>query len=754
MKNRRLLIIPLAIALIAVLAIGAFAASGDSGMKAFTVTDSEGAVVKEGDTEAELRAAFAALADGETLTLNKDIEITSGLIARATEAAPKTVNFDLAGNMLYCFEKIGMAMVSAGQYTTVNVYSSEPGGAIYVTKKAENTKGANIFSIVNKSAVMNVGEITVGDVTYPGSNLSTYGACLVDLMNGEPCDANSRLTIIGGTYYSIQSDYSGFIIPRVGEATITVRDADIILHETRPPINSEGADTVLNLENVKMLQYDGASISLFNSLIGTVNMKNCVTTYAVKANSVGTGKLNLIGRNVFSSVAGFDTALINGITDPVAVTTAGDYELIGGGLSYKYFDRTGSLETVNGKAPLLNNPIRVEARDKTQNYIFISGDQTVTQSWSVYEEPIKPFSLPADKKPGVYKYDWRKSVDENGTITYTAGKVADYPIKVNLGYDFGLYFNIYIPADLIEEGYLEHSDVRIDGGAYPRTDWKEVEIGEAVYYCATTGTVDETDINRTIEVYLPCDYGNGISVQTSWQITLGEYFERVLDTEADKTYTEEQYDLVHELKDTYLPANDSEVAGGGASAHLSSYDTTGHDLKYVKMTVKGYGSLVLLLDATAAPATVDNFLALVNAGFYDGLTFHRVIENFMIQGGCPNGDGTGKAETTVTGEFALNGYEGNIDLTHLRGVISMARAADYDSASCQFFICNADYPSLDQQYAAFGFVIAGMDVVDGVTAMTSLYGNSNGVIEDKAEQAVITSVTVITENEALSYVID
>ena len=198
-----------------------------------------------------------------------------------------------------------------------------------------------------------------------------------------------------------------------------------------------------------------------------------------------------------------------------------------------------------------------------------------------------------------------------------------------------------------------------------------------------------------------------------------------------------------------LVSCDGRVAGGGASEHFGTYDTTDHSLKYVSMTVEGYGTMIILLDATAAPVTVANFVKLVNEGFYNGLTFHRVLENFMIQGGCPKGDGTGDSGTEIKGEFAYNGHFGNFKLNHLRGTISMARGNTNDSGSCQFFICNADSPHLDMNYAAFGFVIAGMDVVDGITIATAEFGDSNGAISNKSLQAVIKSVVEITEHEAL-----
>lgn len=122
-----------------------------------------------------------------------------------------------------------------------------------------------------------------------------------------------------------------------------------------------------------------------------------------------------------------------------------------------------------------------------------------------------------------------------------------------------------------------------------------------------------------------------------------------------------------------------------------------------------------------APITVANFEKLVNNGFYDGLTFHRVISGFMIQGGCPLGNGTGNSGEHIKGEFLANGVANN--LKHTRGVISMARAADPNSASCQFFIMHEDAPHLDGQYAAFGKVIEGMDAVDEIADCETDYAD-------------------------------
>ena len=139
-----------------------------------------------------------------------------------------------------------------------------------------------------------------------------------------------------------------------------------------------------------------------------------------------------------------------------------------------------------------------------------------------------------------------------------------------------------------------------------------------------------------------------------------------------------------------------------------------------------------------APITVENFLTLAKSGFYDGLTFHRIIPGFMIQGGDPLGNGTGGSSKQIKGEFAKNGVENNI--SHERGIISMARAYDKDSASCQFFIVHKDSTFLDGEYAAFGKVVKGMDVVDYIATMTPSEPGSGAVA--KIKQPVIKAIFI------------
>ena len=159
---------------------------------------------------------------------------------------------------------------------------------------------------------------------------------------------------------------------------------------------------------------------------------------------------------------------------------------------------------------------------------------------------------------------------------------------------------------------------------------------------------------------------------------------------------------------------------------------------YVAIEIQNYGTITAELYGDVAPITVDNFMTLVRSGFYDGLTFHRVISGFMIQGGDPEGNGTGGPGWTIKGEFSINGVKN--DLKHERGVLSMARASNPDSAGSQFFIMHEDYPYLDGSYAAFGKVLSGMEIVDAICANTP--AGANGAV-NPADQPVILSIREI-----------
>jgi peptidyl-prolyl cis-trans isomerase B (cyclophilin B) len=186
-------------------------------------------------------------------------------------------------------------------------------------------------------------------------------------------------------------------------------------------------------------------------------------------------------------------------------------------------------------------------------------------------------------------------------------------------------------------------------------------------------------------------------------------------------------------KDTTLTSS----IGNATNINVKEGDKIMNGKYIVLISVQGYGDIKVELDGTVAPISVTNFINLVNQGFYNGTTFHRIMKGFMIQGG--NGEPLGRHANNIKGEFRNNGVENNI--SHVRGVISMARATDMNSGSSQFFIVHQDATYLDGNYAGFGHVIEGMDVVDRIAEAAQPTDN-NGTIP-QAQQPVISSVTVI-----------
>ena len=160
---------------------------------------------------------------------------------------------------------------------------------------------------------------------------------------------------------------------------------------------------------------------------------------------------------------------------------------------------------------------------------------------------------------------------------------------------------------------------------------------------------------------------------------------------------------------------------------------------FADIDIEGYGVITVKLDQDSAPITTENFVALAEEGFYDGLTFHRIIAGFMMQGGDPTGTGGGGSAESIKGEFRTNGYDNPI--MHNRGVISMARTNEPDSAGSQFFIMHQAAPHLDGNYAAFGHVTEGMEIVDDICENTPV-SDANGSVPEEY-RPVIESVKIV-----------
>lgn len=188
---------------------------------------------------------------------------------------------------------------------------------------------------------------------------------------------------------------------------------------------------------------------------------------------------------------------------------------------------------------------------------------------------------------------------------------------------------------------------------------------------------------------------------------------------------------------------------GNQNSTISSVDSNANQEQlldtaltyYADIAVEDYGTITVKLDQSNAPITCANFVNLANQKFYDGLTFHRIITDFMIQGGDPLGNGTGGSDKNIKGEFSANGY--NNPLKHTRGAISMARSGDPNSASSQFFIVHKDSPHLDGSYAVFGYVTEGIEIVDKICKDSNPVDNNGTILAN--EQPKITSISIRTE---------
>ena len=532
----------------------------------FEVIAADGAQKLTGATESELRTAVAEAADGDTVRLLADVVIKGTVKPRATEEEPKVVNLDLAGFKLYSIVK--RTIFSAGPYATFNIYSSVPGAVVFVTNLASTNLGGNIFTIEGASAVINAGEYTDGEVTYPGSNISTYSSCLIDIVpnSTDPehpsyCDANSQVNLNGGNYHSICSDYSGFVVARGGEATFNIKNANLLMFETRAPINALGGFCKVNFENCVILNSANASVNFFNNTGSVVYMKDCVTNYELESSVSVAKSVTLEGKNIFASSETTELTLINSTEPVVLARTNAEYEFNGGGKTATVYSKesepTASYEETFSE---LKKAAAVLPASETETCIFVNGTQTATEVWDKSATIIAPFNIGQERVEGVYKRAWVTSYDEFGNHILTAGYLADYNIKIGAVYDDGFYFNVYIPDYVIEDGLLDFLGVMLGDDDFPTDGWEYSEVDGKGYYFAFTGYIDEENLNDDIKIIIPMFTLDDKYVTTSWTFTAQEYIDLVLATEADGVYTEDEYSVIHRIVEDFFPEAEEDVA--------------------------------------------------------------------------------------------------------------------------------------------------------------------------------------------------
>ena len=254
---------------------------------------------------------------------------------------------------------------------------------------------------------------------------------------------------------------------------------------------------------------------------------------------------------------------------------------------------------------------------------------------------------------------------------------------------------------------------------------------------AGCGSSDKTEEPTKTEETTKEETSN--QTETKTDSTSSDSEDTVSEEEAEKAgFTDGSDEEDSESSDIDNTDSDTEAGKDSSTGVLldTSKELTG--THHAEIEVKDYGTIDVELDADTAPITVTTFVKLAQEGFYDGLTFHRIMDGFMIQGGDPNGDGTGGSDENIKGEFSNNGVDN--DISHTRGTISMARASDPDSGSSQFFIVQTDSTFLDGDYAGFGHVTEGMDIVDKICEDAKPTDNNGTIPAD--EQPVIETIKI------------
>ena len=516
----------------------------------FGVTAADGSIT-DYYKQSDFNSAFESLGDGETLTLYSDIEMTSGVYVASTAASAKTISLDLGGHGIYSLEK--RTMFQIGAYTTLNVYSSAPDAYLYVVGSGATT-GGNVFAIRNTGSRVNFGEMTVGDVTYPGSNISTFSSCYVDVREQGAVGYFGN----GGTHYSNIKDWSCFIGARTGDGVVEMKNSNIILQGFNALIYNLSASNSYLFENCVIISMDSSVRPLMGEVHCPVTVKDCVTNLYLGTSSELTEEklVTLIGSNVFGTGKDYDLRLLaEGTPDLVGAKTLHTIELVEGGYDSWYYDIMGNFAKTKLEAPEVTALGILTSADKTVEYTWTFDKNSITETWYYEDEPVFPYELPTTKEPGLYRYGWQKSVSEDGKVTYTGGRVADFDICVSAVYEDGeVYYKIYVPADIVEMGYLVFTGVSIGGAIYSSDEWEPVTVGEEYYYTVSTMALPEDDVDQVIEVVLPCDFpsqkGQIIEAITTWKVTLSEYVERVL--ENAELYDSESVDVVREISEKYF----------------------------------------------------------------------------------------------------------------------------------------------------------------------------------------------------------
>lgn len=527
----------------------------------FTMTTVDGEVT-EYFTASEFYGVLQGdVPNGALFTVCGDIDLTAykdSYISIASENVKKEIYLNLAGNGVYSREK--MTLFSIGDNITFNVYSSEPGAYFSSVDQTRTEWGGCIFNVSGKGATINCGTMEIDGVLYDGNNLSSFSSCFVNMTGAETVGFNG----VGGNHYAAAADWKGFLCPRTGGGIISFKDSNLVIIACTQFIHSESADPSIRFEDCVIVDYAGKSGKLLNGALAEIYFKNCVSTFSiVSTESASAATINLEGDNIFGSELGFNTALVKNAEGKVLAKINKELTFVGGATELVAYDRF--LEQFTFSVPKLKDACILCDPEDSVAYEWESNGETASEIWHKDSVPTPPFSITGSAKAGLYKPGWVKQIVGENSYKMTAGLVADFDIKVAAEYD-GYYvkFYIFIPAFLVEEGYLDFTELTIDGGVYGKGDWTETEIDGEKYYYATTPYLEEDEFNRNIEFYMPCEFsdksGKFVEVNTAWNITLSEYVDKVLAEE--EKWTADQIVLVEEMLAALEELKGDEIIGG------------------------------------------------------------------------------------------------------------------------------------------------------------------------------------------------
>ena len=327
---------------------------------------------------------------------------------------------------------------------------------------------------------------------------------------------------------------------------------------------NEAVTNSFYIENCVILNMRGAQEPIFkNTFNCPITLKNCFTNCSLASSSgnKAQGNVILLGDNVFGTENPIDTTLLAGGGENfVLAKTNSEITLVDGSFNSWYFDDYGNFNKIKLEVPDEPAVGVITTPENAVLYTWNYNKESTTELWHKDVTPEPPYKLPGTAIEGMYKHAWSKRVDEDGSIVYTGGKIADFDIYVSAVYNGTLTFRIYIPAYVIDEGYLLYNEVLVADAAYYANEWIGITVDGEEYYYVDTLSIDEERFNTPFEVTLPCDFpeGKGQSsyVKTTWQIIPEVYVSRVL--ENAELYNEEALEVVREIAAAFMNSTNTE----------------------------------------------------------------------------------------------------------------------------------------------------------------------------------------------------